>query len=388
MLVGHGSSGTSALFSSLGLDRQVTSFPEGDPVVYDGTRLDLERLVGVLDRCRPIVLVKPLGDALERTPDEILGRLSDHLPGVEVRVVVLVRHPGAVLGSVARRGWSEGAEADLAEWARQARDAAVADPRIIVVRFEDLVSDRSLFDDLAAHLGITGERLFGDHAASRPRLGRVLRHGPQAMGRWLEVSRRARRDRRRLGSAVRPDRPGEPAPTLAWTPLRADLTEPAAPAGAVEPATTFGLRLRTGPAPAPCAPVDRIGWLVAAGDGRRTLWIGTLAGSEWVRGLTYVMAVVLPAEIVEPPVSPSFESSALAVVTGVDPGAPHDLRVVIDRSAGRLHLAVDGRWAEPAVAWPDRSALPDRLGPLASPAPVVVEQRWSVPIVEAWTGQG
>lgn len=161
-VLGSQRSGTNALRRSLSLDPYVMGFNESkSSELYDGWKLRPEPVIRHrLAALGGTVLLKPIQSVLERDVADFLGEFS----GYRLDVVWIYRDPVNVYASYAKR-WPSRADHRrfTLDWNRintSASQAALADSRVVIVRYEDLVADRQVFSQLGRRLGVRGEYLF------------------------------------------------------------------------------------------------------------------------------------------------------------------------------------------------------------------------------------
>lgn len=175
LILGHPRSGTTALFESLASDptarvHHEPADPDAVDAVYVGARLrPASELAPVMEAASGPVLARHLESFADRSIDDLLADLDRFDP----IAVWIYRDPVNVLASALRKGLWDRGELSLDEvvdvWVRM-HEAVVActDPRLLVVRYEDLAERPDLLTDLGRHLRLRTRSTFGaDLARSR-----------------------------------------------------------------------------------------------------------------------------------------------------------------------------------------------------------------------------
>ena len=161
-ILGSQRSGTNALRRSLSLDPYVMGFNESKTSeLYEEWKLRPEPVIRRrLSSLPGTVLLKPIQSVLDRDVADFLADFVHY----RLDVVWIYRDPVNVYASYANR-WPTRADHRrfVVDWNRinaSAIRAAQENPRITVVRYEDLVADRRVFSQLGRRLGVRGEYLF------------------------------------------------------------------------------------------------------------------------------------------------------------------------------------------------------------------------------------
>lgn len=161
-VLGSQRSGTNALRQSLSLSPFVMGFNETQSSeLYEDWKLRPEpEIRQKLHKLPNTVLLKPIKSVIDRAVAEFLADFH----GYDLSVVWIYRDPVKVFSSQVRR-WSymDDPAAFVERWNRvnrSALEAAEADPRVLVVRYEDLIADKAVFGQLCRYLRVRGEYLF------------------------------------------------------------------------------------------------------------------------------------------------------------------------------------------------------------------------------------
>lgn len=176
MVMGVQRSGTTVLFESLASDPALTAFNESqDSEVFDKYFLRPECEIRPILRSAPgPVLLKPLQETHLRSVAEVVEEYNDY----DVRIVWLYRDPVNVFYSGCMKGWRTLAAVDAYHfahsWSLRNQRLLSALPslasRTAIVRYEDLIADRAVFQKLCHFLDLRGQYLFRrDSRAGRRR---------------------------------------------------------------------------------------------------------------------------------------------------------------------------------------------------------------------------
>jgi hypothetical protein len=161
MVMGVQRSGTTVLFKSLARDPALTSFNESaDDRMYYLYRLrPLDEIAPILDAAPGSILLKPITETFYRSLDEVRQEFADYI----LHFVWIYRDPMNVLLSMSRKGWlSSGLDGEqgAGNWVTRNRLALQFQKEhpaeIAIVRYEDLICDRQVFQSLCQSLGING----------------------------------------------------------------------------------------------------------------------------------------------------------------------------------------------------------------------------------------
>ena len=221
MVMGAQRSGTTALFRSLAHDRALTSFHESaeDALYYLYRLRPVREIAPILNAAPGAVLLKPITETLDRSLEELKTEYANYA----LKFVWIYRDPVNVLHSMSRKGWLPCAlegEPGAGTWVarnqlalRFQKDHPAA---IAIVRYEDLVSDPTIFGSLCKSLDVNGAPVFReDRGGGRSDL-------PLAVQRAIEA---ATGTTLRALDSVRTFRPGR---LQRWkTAARAKLLRPA-----------------------------------------------------------------------------------------------------------------------------------------------------------------
>jgi hypothetical protein len=167
-VLGSQRSGTNALRRSLSLDPDVAGYRERESSdFYHDWKLRPEAEIRplLLRHSRP-VLLKPIGSVIHRPVSAILREFAQY----PMKAAWIYRDPVNVFASQRER-WPHRGDVDefCIQWNRVNGSALeiTADPRVAVVRYEDMLHDGQLFHRLSAVLGVKGENLFRFEPHSR-----------------------------------------------------------------------------------------------------------------------------------------------------------------------------------------------------------------------------
>lgn len=172
MIMGVQRSGTSALFAALATAPMVTPRDESaaDELYEDFFLRPEPQTRDVLAALPGTVLLKPVRESERRSPEEVSKEYADY----DLTIIWLYRDPVNVMHSYLRHGWMRNANDAAAtlfatEWDKRNRSAITAraslGPRLVVVRYEDLVAGRGVLPRLAHHLGLAINADFGEDTA-------------------------------------------------------------------------------------------------------------------------------------------------------------------------------------------------------------------------------
>lgn len=158
MIMGVQRSGTTALFQTLATSPAVTGRTEHvDDDIYDDYDLRPEPVIRqVLHALPGVVLLKPVNESKRRSP----WAVAEEYAAYDVQIIWLYRDPVNVFRSFVERGWARGGHQRFARsWV--ARNQLAIDSlgpmgkRLLVVRYEDIVSEPACVVSLAERLGVS-----------------------------------------------------------------------------------------------------------------------------------------------------------------------------------------------------------------------------------------
>lgn len=217
MIMGVQRSGTTALFDALSAAKGVTARIEsaGDDIYDDYFLRPEPEIRGTLHALPGTVLLKPVRESEMRSPQEVAGEYA----GYDLQIVWLYRDPVNVFDSYVRRGWVTSDLKSIDGFAHmwvQRNAAALASAselgdRLVVVRYEDLVSDPVHLSMCADALCISVATMFGSDSA-RGRTCQPEAHRTAIDGRTAWV--RAELDQLRLRRSPSTALPGTPPTSL------------------------------------------------------------------------------------------------------------------------------------------------------------------------------
>ena len=156
MIMGVQRSGTTALYSALAAATGVTGRNEHpDDQIYENYYLRPEPEVRATLAALPgTVILKPVRESMRRSPQEVAEEYADY----DLTIVWSYRDPVNVYHSWVVKGWVQNYPGFTSVWLRRNRSCLEArealGDRLVVVRYEDLVSHPSCCDALAATLGL------------------------------------------------------------------------------------------------------------------------------------------------------------------------------------------------------------------------------------------
>jgi len=245
-------SGTTALFRSLGADRRLTTFSEGEGPLYDA-RMYLRPEAAsraFLQGSPGPILTKPLNETTTRDVTAVLNEFEAYRP----RLIWIYRDPVNVYHSWMVERWAAGAFVSffLHQWNARHRRLLAAlgthGEHITLVRYEDLILDPHVWVETSERVCIDGQSLFRpDSRAGRAQIPLPLqdRIDAETLDVWdrLEEARtfRPRMLRtltQRYGHALRRDEARRQALGRA---AALDVSEPAPEHTAVLPCSPFEL---------------------------------------------------------------------------------------------------------------------------------------------------
>lgn len=185
MIMGFQRSGTTALFETLASAPGVSPRHEhADDDIYDDYFLRPEPQVRpVLAALPGTVLLKPVRESQRRSPLEVADEYRDY----DLSIIWLYRDPVNVYRSWVEKGWVKWHPQGLSQhWVK--RNEKCLDSRtalgdkLIVVRYEDLVSSPACVAVLAGRLGLEVEStLRADSNAGRARVAAIAQEAIDAL---------------------------------------------------------------------------------------------------------------------------------------------------------------------------------------------------------------
>lgn len=179
MIMGFQRSGTTALFETIASAPGISARHEhADDDIYDDYYLRPEPLVRpVLAALPGTVLLKPVRESARRSPAEVADEYRDH----DLTILWLYRDPVNVYHSWVEKGWAKGPPARIGGlWVSRnvkcLRSRAALGPKLLLIRYEDLVTSPACLDDLAGRLGLTiRSTLRADRNAGRSQVAPQIR---------------------------------------------------------------------------------------------------------------------------------------------------------------------------------------------------------------------
>ncbi|MBU3665935.1 MAG: cytochrome P450 [Chthoniobacterales bacterium] len=216
MIMGVQRSGTTTLFNALASAANVTAREESpDDQIYSDYFLRPEpEIRDVLQGLPGTIVLKPVRESERRSPLEVANEYADY----DLRIIWLYRDPVNVFDSYLRCDWltirkRTDALTFAGKWhernAQAVADAADLGDRLVVVSYEDLVTDPDVLRRLGLALELRVKNTFRDDSA----LGRMRQ--PGAICGMIDdatASVRSHLDRMRL---VKPATPGKAPDSLA-----------------------------------------------------------------------------------------------------------------------------------------------------------------------------
>ena len=175
MIMGFQRSGTTALFNTLSTASGVSARHEHpDDEIYAQYELRPEvEIRPVLHSLPGTVLLKPVKESAKRSPLEVAEEFGDY----DLTIVWLYRDPVNVYQSWQRKGWVKKVVPNgfgyhwVRRNARCLDSIAALGERLVIVRYEDLVSQPACVDALAERLGfVVRSTLQADSNAGRVHL--------------------------------------------------------------------------------------------------------------------------------------------------------------------------------------------------------------------------
>ena len=158
MLMGVNRSGTNALFNSLAADTRYRAFNESDDdAIYFDWNLRPEREIRAILLGGGPVLLKPVNETDFREVMDVVREYYDY----DVWIPWIYRDPVNVHASWWTKWQMPPLDGFIEMWSRRNRSILSALPeigsKVAIVRYEDLVADRDVFDRLCAFFGIAGK---------------------------------------------------------------------------------------------------------------------------------------------------------------------------------------------------------------------------------------